>query len=239
MNRWPFALLLLAPVAAIAQERTPAPLSAEKAAKQAVLPDGFKMTVFAAEPDVTQPISFTIDHRGRVWVVEATNYGEWKETGKDRVVILEERDGKLTRTLFYEGFNYATGIEVGFGGVYVMSPPNLYFVPDRDGDDRPDGPPEVLFDGFGYKESRHNLANGFTWGPDGWLYGGHGRTSPSDVGRPGTPAEKRVHCDGGVYRIHPTRLVFENFADGTTNPWGVDFDDCGECFVSNCVNPHL
>ena len=120
-----------------------------------------------------------------------------------------------------------------------MSPPNLYFVPDRDGDDKPDGPPEVLFDGFGYKESRHNLANGFTWGPDGWLYGGHGRTSPSDVGRPGTPADKRIHCDGGVFRIHPTRLVFENFADGTTNPWGVDFDDYGQCFVSNCVNPHL
>jgi hypothetical protein len=42
-----------------------------------------------------------------------------------------------------------------------------------------------------------------------------------------------------VFRIHPTRLVFENFADGTTNPWGVDFDDYGQCFVSNCVNPHL
>ncbi len=109
----------------------------------------------------------------------------------------------MKRTVFYEGFNYITGIEVGFGGVWVMSPPNLYFIPDRDGDDKPDGPPEVLFDGFGYKESRHNLANGFTWGPDGWLYGGHGRTSPSDVGRPGTPAEKRIHCDGGVFRIHP------------------------------------
>jgi putative membrane-bound dehydrogenase-like protein len=232
-------LVLASPLPALAADRAPAPLSAEKAAKTSVLPDGFTMRVFAAEPDVAQPISFTIDAKGRLWVAEATNYGEWKPTGKDRVVILEERDGKLKRTLFYEGFNYVTGVEVGFGGVYVMSPPCLYFVPDRDGDDRPDGPPEVLFDGFGYKESRHNLANGFTWGPDGWLYGGHGRTSPSDVGRPGTPAENRVHCDGGVYRIHPTRLVFENFADGTTNPWGVDFDDCGACFVSNCVNPHL
>jgi putative membrane-bound dehydrogenase-like protein len=78
-----------------------------------------------------------------------------------------------------------------------------------------------------------------TGGPDGWLYFGHGRTSPSDVGRPGTPAEKRIHCDGGVVRIHPTRRVFENFSDGTTNPWGVAFDDFGQCFVSNCVNPHL
>jgi putative membrane-bound dehydrogenase-like protein len=233
---------LFAPLTLFAADRTPAPLPAEQAAKSAVLPDGFRMTVFAAEPDVVQPISFCTDSRGRLWVAEALNYGEWKATGKDRIVILEDRDGDGkadTRTVFYEGFNYITGIEVGFGGVWVMSPPGLYFVPDRDGDDKPDGPPELVFDGFGYKESRHNLANGFTWGPDGWLYGGHGRTSPSDVGRPGTPAEKRVHCDGGVYRVHPTRLVFENFADGTTNPWGVDFDDFGQCFVSNCVNPHL
>jgi putative membrane-bound dehydrogenase-like protein len=238
----PLLLVAFTPLVLFAADRTPAPLPAEQAAKSAVLPDGFRMTVFAAEPDVVQPISFCTDSRGRLWVAEALNYGEWKATGKDRIVILEDRDGDGkadTRTVFYEGFNYITGIEVGFGGVWVMSPPGLYFVPDRDGDDKPDGPPELVFDGFGYKESRHNLANGFTWGPDGWLYGGHGRTSPSDVGRPGTPADQRVHCDGGVYRIHPTRRVFENFADGTTNPWGVDFDDFGECFVSNCVNPHL
>jgi putative membrane-bound dehydrogenase-like protein len=237
-----FAILLLVPISVLAEPRTPAPLPAEQAAKEMILPDGFHTTLFAAEPDVVQPISFAIDHRGRLWVAEALNYGGWKATGKDRIVILEDTDGDGRadkRTVFYEGLNYITGIEVGFGGVWVMSPPGLYFIPDRDGDDKPDGPPELVFDGFGYKESRHNLANGFTWGPDGWLYGGHGRTSPSDVGRPGTPAEKRIHCDGGVYRIHPTKRIFENFADGTTNPWGVDFDDYGACFVSNCVNPHL
>jgi putative membrane-bound dehydrogenase-like protein len=233
---------LLLPLPVLAETRTPAPLPAEQAAREMQLPDGFRCALFAAEPDVVQPISFAIDHRGRLWVAEALNYGEWKATGNDRIVILEDTDGDGRadrRTVFYEGFNYITGIEVGFGGVWVMSPPGLYFIPDKDGDDKPDGPPEVVFDGFGYKESRHNLANGFTWGPDGWLYGGHGRTSPSDVGRPGTPAEKRIHCDGGVYRIHPTRRIFENFADGTTNPWGVDFDDYGACFVSNCVNPQL
>jgi|SRR5579883_298792 len=239
MHRWALLVVFVASFTVLATERTPSPLPAEKAARTSVLLDGFQMNVFAAEPDVIQPISFAIDARGRVWVAEALNYGTWQPTGRDRVVILEQRDGKLKRTLFYEGFNYITGIEVGFGGVWVMSPPCLYFLPDRDGDDKPDGPPEVLFDGFGYKESRHNLANGFTWGPDGWLYGGHGRTSPSDVGQVGTPAEKRIHCDGGVYRIHPTKLIYENFADGTTNPWGVDFDDFGQCFVSNCVNPHL
>ncbi len=149
MRMWVILIGLTTPLAAPAADRAPAPLPAEKAAKTSVLPDGFQMTVFAAEPDVTQPISFCTDARGRLWVAEALNYGEWKATGKDRVVILEERDGKRNRTVFYEGFNYITGIEIGFGGVWVMSPPCLYFVPDRDGDDKPDGPPEVLFDGFG------------------------------------------------------------------------------------------
>jgi putative membrane-bound dehydrogenase-like protein len=234
--------MLAFPALAPAAEITPEPLPALEAARTMRVPPGFHVSLVAAEPDVVQPISFAFDDRGRMYVAEAMNYGAWQPTGSDRVVILEDTDGDgraETRKVFYEGLNYVTGIEVGFGGVYAISPPCLYFIPDRDGDDRADGEPLVLFDGFGHKESRHNLATGFTWGPDGWLYAGHGRTSPSDVGRPGTPEAERIHCDGGVYRIHPTRLVFENFADGTTNPWGVDFDDFGQCFVSNCVNPHL
>ncbi|HEY2785075.1 MAG TPA: PVC-type heme-binding CxxCH protein [Fimbriiglobus sp.] len=240
MRHWLAIFLLFLPSFASAADTTPAPFPAKKAAETMIVPDGFRTTLVAAEPDVVQPISFTIDARGRLWVAEALNYGAWKPTGKDRIVILEEQPGGgVKRTVFYEGLNYVTGVEVGFGGVWVMSPPSLYFIPDRDGNDKPDGPPEVILDGFGYKESRHNLANGFTWGPDGWLYAGHGRTSPSDVGLPGTPASKRIHCDGGVYRVHPVTHAFEVFADGTTNPWGVDFDDFGQAFVSNCVTPHL
>lgn len=233
---------LLADVRVLADEPIPAPWPADKATLGMQVPPGFSVSLVAAEPDVVQPISWCFDDRGRLFVAEALNYADWRATGKDRIIILEDTDGDGradSRKVFFEGLNYVTGIEVGFGGVWAMSPPSLYFIPDRDGNDKPDGEPQVLFDGFGHKESRHNLANGFTWGPDGWLYAGHGRTSPSDVGRPGTPDERRIHCDGGVYRIHPTRLVFENFADGTTNPWGVDFDDFGQCFVSNCVNPHL
>ena len=221
---------------------TPAPLPPLEAANTMQVPPGFNVTLFAGEPDVVQPVSFCIDGRGRLWVAEAVNYPERTNGPNDRIVIFEDTngDGRFDkRTLFYNKLNYVTGIEVGFGGVWVMSPPHFSFIPDRNGDDKPDSDAQVLLDGIGIKESRHNLANGFTWGPDGWLYGGHGRTSPSDAGKPGTPADKRIHFDGGVYRYHPTRHVFEAFADGTTNPWGVDFDDFGEPFISNCVNPHL
>ncbi len=116
---------------------------------------------------------------------------------------------------------------------------NFYFIPDRDGDDRPDSEPQVLLDGFGNHANAHNMANGFAWGPDGWLYGTHGRTNWSMIGRPGAPDDERVRFDGGVYRYHPVRHVWEPYADGTTNPWGIDWDDYGQSFICNCVNPHL
>jgi putative membrane-bound dehydrogenase-like protein len=207
------------------------------------LPPGFSAKLFAGEPAVRQPISFCIDDRGRLWVLEGNTYPAWRGNfaEHDRVLIFEDTDGDGrydTRKVFAEGLTYATGIEVGFGGVWVVAPPNLLFYPMKDGGDTPDGPPQILLDGFG-SQGGHNVVNGFTWGPDGWLYGGHGRTSISDLGPPGTPPDQRIHFDGGVWRYHPTRRVFEAFADGATNPWGVAFDERGQMLVSNCVNAHL
>lgn len=228
-------------------EEPDAPLPPLEAARTMKVPEGFHVTLFAGEPDVRQPIGFCIDDRGRLWVAEAYNYPNHGTTPSDRelndrILIFEDVDGDGRfdkRTVFYDQLNYVTGIEVGFGGAWVMSPPYFYFIADRDGDDVPDGEPQVLLDGFGNHANSHNLANGFAWGPDGWLYGTHGRTNYSLLGKPGTPDEERIHYDGGVYRYHPVRHVWEPFADGTTNPWGIDFDDYGQGFVCNCVNPHL
>jgi putative membrane-bound dehydrogenase-like protein len=225
-----------------AEPQVEQPLAPLEAARTMQVPDGFQVTLFAGEPDVQQPIGFCIDDRGRLWVAEAYNYPTHGTRPGDRIIILEDTDGDGRfdkRTVFYDQLNYVTGVEVGFGGVWAMSPPSFYFIPDRDGDDRPDGPPVVLLDGFGNHANAHNLANGLAWGPDGWLYGTHGRTNWSLLGKPGTPDAQRVRFDGGVYRYHPQRHVWEPFADGSTNPWGIDWNDVGEAFVCNCVNPHL
>jgi len=219
-----------------------APLLPDEAAATMIVPKGFNVTLFAGEPDVQQPIGFCFDDRGRLWVAEAYNYPNHGTKPGDRIVIFEDTDGDGKfdkRKVFYDQLNYVTGIEVGFGGAWVMSPPNFYFIPDRDRDDVPDAQPQVLLDGFGNHANSHNLANGFAWGPDGWLYGTHGRTNWSRIAKPGTPDSQRVQFDGGVYRYHPVRHVWEPFADGTTNPWGIDWNDVGEGFVTNCVNPHL
>jgi len=219
-----------------------ATLQPEEAARTMVVPEGFSVSLFAGEPDVRQPIGFCIDDRGRLWVAEAYNYPIHGTKPGDRILIFEDTDGDGkfdSRKVFYDQLNYVTGIEVGFGGAWVMSPPYFYFIPDRNGDDVPDGKPEVLLDGFGNHANSHNLANGFAWGPDGWLYGTHGRTNWSRIGKPGTSDDQREQFDGGVYRYHPVRHEWEPYADGTTNPWGIDWNDFGEGFVCNCVTPHL
>ena len=239
-----------------AQEGTKAPydtqkltvpfLSADKALSRMELPPGFEATVFAAEPHVRQPIGFTIDERGRLWVVENDTYAERPKNFdtelRDRVLIFEDSDNDGTfdkRLVFWEDGIKATSVEVGFGGVYVMAPPRLLFIPDADKDDVPDGPPQVLLDGFDADVIRHNLANGLMWGPDGWLYGRHGIQNPSLVGKPGSTGSQRTNVTCCIWRFHPTRKEFQVVASGGTNPWGLDYNRHGEFFMINTVIGHL
>ena len=208
------------------------------------VPPGFAVTLFAGEPDVVQPIAMTFDDRGRLWVVECLSYPNWRKDGKgsDRVTILEDTDGDGKfdkRTVFLDDGVNLSGIEIGFGGVWLCSSPNLLFIPDRDGDDKPDGPPEVVLDGWNIKDTKHNVFNTLTWGPDGWLYGCNGIQAKARVGKPGTPDKDRTPLDCGVWRYHPTQKHFELFASGTTNPWGLDWDDYGQMFITNCVIHHI
>jgi putative membrane-bound dehydrogenase-like protein len=221
------------------------PLPPNEAPLRMTLPEGFRATLFAGEPDVVQPIAFAFDDRGRLWVAECYSYPNWQKTGtegKDRILIFEDKDGDGrfdTCKVFYDKAVNVSGIEVGFGGVWLCSTPNLVFIPDRNGDDVPDGPPEVVLDGWDVLKAGHNVFNSLTWGPDGWLYGCNGIQSNSSVGKPGTPEDKRVHLNCGVWRYHPQQRTFEAVAHGTTNPWGLDFDDLGQMFITNCVISHL
>src|SRR5437899_6533802 len=131
-------------------------------------------------------------------------------------------------------------VEIGYGGVWLMCPPRLLFIPDRNGDDVPDSAPEVVLDGFTIPpENYHTFANGLRFGPDGWLYGRCGASSPGEIGAPGTPAERRIPLRGTIWRYHPQRRVVEALSSGTTNPWGHDWNEHGELFFINTVNGHL
>ncbi|MGB1931255.1 MAG: PVC-type heme-binding CxxCH protein, partial [Mariniblastus sp.] len=152
-----------------------------EALKMLSLPSGFQATLFAAEPDINQPIAMTTDARGRLWVAECNTYSDRGENFNtelnDRILILEDTNADGTfdkKTVFWDQAKKLTSIEVGFGGVWLTAAPNLLFIPDANQDDIPDGEPVVLLDGFEGDVIRHNIVNGLRWGPDGWLYGRHG-----------------------------------------------------------------
>ena len=219
------------------------PLPAPVAEKKFTLPEGFEMRLFAEEPAVVNPVTMTWDSRGRLWVLELYEYPLGAKAGekpRDRIKILEDTDGDGRADkvhVWADGLNLATGLLLGDGGAYVGQAPHLLFLKDTDGDERADFRKPVMV-GFG-TEDRHELLNGFTWGPDGYLYMTHGVFTRSRVTNPDDPDSEEVYMDAAVARWHPYSKKFEVFADGTSNPWGVDFDYAGNAFISACVIDHM
>ncbi len=246
------ALMLLLSALATSRGDEPGGLQPDLAARRMVLPPGFHVEVFAAEPMIRQPLSASFDERGRLWVIEYLQYPnpaglkpvtvdqylrtEYDRTpeppprgprGADRIKILEDTDGdgKADKaTVFVEGLNLASGLAVGHGGVFVGQAPYLLFYPDRNRDDRPDGDPEVLLTGFGLQDA-HATVNSMTWGPDGWLYGAQGSTVTARI--------RGIEFQQGIWRYHPGSRRFELFAEGGGNTWGLDFDPTGDAFGSS------
>jgi putative membrane-bound dehydrogenase-like protein len=237
------AAVLVACSASIAAAQALSPAEALKRFKMA---EGFKVQLFASEPMVRQPVTMTFDARGRMWVIQylqyptpagltpvevdrylRTKYDRVPEPpprgprGADKITILEDTDGDGRADKakdFVDGLNLATALAIGDGGVYVGQAPYLLFYPDRNGDDLPDGDPEVLLAGFGMEDA-HAVLNSLQFGPDGWLYGAQGSTVTADV--------RGIGFQQGIWRYHPRTRRFELFSEGGGNTWGLDFDRHG------------
>src|SRR5262245_12917358 len=211
------------------------------------VPEGFKVELVASEPDLVNPVAMTFDEKGRIWIAESLEYPRRQSgPGKDRIKVVEDTDGdgKADKfTVFAEGFNIPSGIAVGYGGVWVANAPDILFIPDKDGDAKPDGNPQVIVTGFG-RDDTHELPNSFTWGPDGYLYGLNGVFNRSRVKYAKENPNFQADHPGwdftcALWRIDPRKRTFEIFCEGTSNPWGVAIDSEGSFFVSACVIDHL
>lgn len=219
--------------------------------------DDLAVDALLSEPEIAQPTHFSFDGRGRLWVAQYRQYpypAGLKMIGRDQyyrskydrippappnhdrgadiISVHEDHDGdgiyESSRTVL-EGLNMANSVVRGWGGIWVMHTPYLLFYPDKDGDDIPDGDPEVRLAGFGLEDT-HSVANGLAWGPDGWLYGGQGSTTTSRVTRPGFD-DLPIYNEGPiVWRYHPRTKKFEVFADGGGNTFGLGFDSEGRLF---------
>ena len=222
--------------------------------------DDLAVDLIASEPDVAQPTHISFDERGRMWVAQYRQYPypagvkmvsrdqfyrskydrvppapPHHDRGRDRITVHEDTDGDgvFDRTkVVLDGLNMANSALRGHGGIWVMQTPYLLFYPDADGDDIPDGDPQVRLAGFGLEDT-HSIANGLAWGPDGWLYGAQGSTTTSRIVRPGVdpPDFAGVYFENCmVWRYHPRTKVYEIFAEGGGNVFELDFDSEGRLF---------
>jgi len=115
----------------------------------------------AVEGFIVRPVAMAFDARRRLWIVEAHSDPQRRPEaeGKDRILIFEgrDRDGKFEeRKDFAEKLTLMSGLERGFGGVWIGAAPHLLLLPDRNGDDVPEGAPENVLDGLGVPEHARN-----------------------------------------------------------------------------------
>lgn len=243
------AFICLALAAAIVRGQGYAP---REAVEKMTLGEGLEAQLFTCEPEIRQPILVKCDDRGRLWVIQYLQYpnpaglkrvkvDRFSRTvydripeppprgpkGADRITICEDTNGDGRADSFKDfisDLNLCTSLEFGDGGVYVLQAPYLLFYADRDGDDRPDGDPEVLLEGFGMEDAQ-SLANHLTWGPDGWLYGLNGSTTTCRI--------RGLEFQQGVWRYHPRTKAFELFCEGGGNCYGLTFDAVGRLIYSS------
>ena len=211
--------------------RVQQPLSPEESMKQIVVEPGFRLELFAAEPDVVNPIDMTWDERGRLWVVETIDYPnefEPDRRGNDRIRILEDTngDGKADAiTLFADSLNIPTGITLANGGAIVAQAPDMLFLKDTDGDGQADVR-EVLFTGWGTFDT-HAGPSSLRYGFDNQIWGTVGYSAFN-----GVVGGDSIRIPQGFYRFTTDGSRLESMASTNNNTWGLGFTEDGLVFAS-------
>lgn len=212
------------------------PLSPEDSQKHIQLPDGFKAVLYAAEPNIINPIAFSWDESGRLWVVQSQDYPHElaNDVGGDRITICEDTDGDGKADKFIDFAteqSLSTGITIVKGGAIVAQAPEMVFLEDTDGDDKMDKR-TVLFDGFGTWDTHAGPSN-LHYGPDNMIWGsvGYSGFQQSFNGQ-------NIDFSMGVFRFSKDGQFFEPVGKFNNNTWGMGFSEDFEVFGSTANNNH-
>ncbi len=218
-------------------EEPPPPLSPQESIEKMHLPEGFRVELFAAEPDVSNPMTMTFDERGRLWIIESTDYPNKVEEsveGNDQIKICEDTDGDGVAdkfTVFADGLNIPTSLLHGGGGLLVAQAPHILLLRDTDGDDRADDT-KILYTGFGRFDT-HAVLNNFRYGLDNWIWATVGY-SGGEV----TVAGTKHRILASVFRFRPDGSALEVLTPTQSNTWGLGFSETGQVFMSKANRMH-
>jgi putative membrane-bound dehydrogenase-like protein len=212
------------------------PLSPEESMKLVQIPVGFELELFASEPMIINPIAMTWDERGRLFVIETTDYPNEirKEGGDDKIKILEDTDGdgKADKvTIFAEGLNIPTSITPMNGGMLISMAPDFIFLKDTDGDDKADIR-EVIITGWG-KSDTHAGPSTLKYGFDNKIWGVLGY-----AGFKGEVGGVEHSFGQGVYRFTTDGKALEYLGNTSNNTWGLGFTEDFETFISTANGQH-
>jgi putative heme-binding domain-containing protein len=207
--------------------------SVEAEQKAFVVPEGFEINLWAAEPLLRKPVQMNWDAQGRLWVVCSTTYPQIKpgDDAIDQVVVLEDtnNDGKADKsTLFADNLHIPTAVLPADGGCYVANSTEIIFLKDTDGDGKADSR-RVVLSGFG-TEDTHHLVHTLRHGPDGQIHFNQSIYIHSHIE---TPYGVRRLMGGGIWEYRPETQRLEIIAKGLINPWGHEFDRWGQDFATD------
>lgn len=204
--------------------RVPKPFTPEESIKLAQVPPGFELSLFAADPDIVNPIFIAWDDRGRAFVVETIDYPNNLQAGNignDRIKICEDTDGDGQAdkfTVFADKLSIPTTLVYSNGGVICTNGSDVLFLKDTNGDDVADVR-EVLFSGIRTGDTHAGTSN-FRYGHDNWIWA---TTGYSGFG--GTVGGKQHNFGSGVFRFKPDASAMEFLQNTTNNTWGLGFTE--------------
>ncbi len=227
------------------EERDPAPkyqlpLSPEESMKFAQVPPGFKLELFASEPDIINPVDINWDAKGRLWAIETVDYPnevrEEDETGDDKIKILEDTDddGKADKvTVFADSLNIPTSFVFVNGGIVVSQAPHFLFLKDTDGDDKADIRRKIIT-GWGTFDT-HAGPSQLQYGFDNQIWGSVGYS-----GFDGDINGESLKFGQGFFRFSRDfdDINFEYLTATTNNTWGLGFNETFDVFGSTANNEH-
>jgi putative membrane-bound dehydrogenase-like protein len=195
-----------------------------------IVPDGFRVSIFAQEPMVYKPTSMCFDAKGRLFVGQGPQYPEnYENSPTDSVYVFidSNHDGVADKAQeFARGFNSVQGLAWRGNDLYVANSPELTVVRDLDGDDVADEY-VVVFTDLG---NREHALHGLNWGPDGKLYmskgNSKGHNQPEKYGyvapRPFRDLWDVEHPAGAPDKYPPRTFTKENYRK-TYHYWDDDW----------------